>query len=263
VKTIFLKLGGSLITDKGQPFTPRLEIICSIGKQIKKALQKNKSMQLLIGHGSGSFGHAAAGAVGFKEGDKSSFDPRGFQTIWLAAQKLNRIIVDEFNAEGIPVISFPPSAAIRSSKKKIVGWDISPIRFVLDLGLTPIIFGDAVFDSNMGGAIYSTEELFQYLAGIFKPDQILIAGKEEGVWADFPQKNRFISELTEETFSSFKSSISASESIDVTGGMLKKVEFMMHLKRLLPETQINIFSGEKPDAILRSLSGESLGTAIN
>ena len=56
----FLKLGGSLITDKDSPHTARPEILRRLAEEIAAARQHNPAMQLIIGHGSGSFGHMPA-----------------------------------------------------------------------------------------------------------------------------------------------------------------------------------------------------------
>ena len=56
----FLKLGGSLITDKSQPYTARLEVIDRLAQEILQARQENPGLLLLLGHGSGSFGHTPA-----------------------------------------------------------------------------------------------------------------------------------------------------------------------------------------------------------
>ncbi|MBM3137543.1 MAG: isopentenyl phosphate kinase family protein [Chloroflexi bacterium] len=263
MSTVFLKLGGSLITDKDKPFTPRIETIRSIGDQIRKAREKNPSLRLLVGHGSGSFGHAAAKAAGYVEGDPKAFDPVGFQTIWMAAQKLNRIILDEFNLLGLPAISFAPSSALISARKKVEEWNIAPLKSAMDHNLLPIVFGDTVFDREFGGVIYSTEDLFLYLAEQLKPEQILLAGKEKGIWADFPMNGELISELSSQNFSDFRSSINASQSVDVTGGMLKKVQIMFQIKVLISGCQIHIFSGEDPDAIFDGLAGNPHGTLIS
>lgn len=263
MKTVFLKLGGSLITDKDKPYTPNREIIRSIGSQIKKAREADQSMRLLIGHGSGSFGHAAAKSTGYIEGDRKSFNPHSFQTIWMAAQKLNRILLDEFDQLDLPVIAFAPSSSVISSGKRIEDWDITPIRSALDYNLLPVIFGDMVFDNEFGGVIYSTEDLFLHLADKLNPVHILLAGKEKGVWADFPNKGELIPEISSKNFSEFQSSIKSSQSVDVTGGMLKKVQIMFQIKDLVPNCQIHIFSGEDPEAIFDGLTGNPHGTLIN
>lgn len=259
---IFLKLGGSLITDKNQPYTVKLDLIRDIGKQIKRALSDNKDMKILIGHGSGSFGHAAAKASNYIEGDRKYFISHSFQKIWVAAHQLNTVLVDEFNQIGLPVVSMPPSSSISSNRKKIINWNIKPLELALEEGLVPVIFGDAVLDIDFGGVIYSTEDLFLFLIDYLHPEGILLAGKEDGIWADFPERKKLISKLSDENFPQFESSINSSLSVDVTGGMLQKVQLMMSARKISPDMKIMIFSGENPDSIYKSLSGILLGTSI-
>ena len=52
---VFLKLGGSLITDKSKPDTPRIAVLERLAKEIRRALTDQPQLSLLIGHGSGSF----------------------------------------------------------------------------------------------------------------------------------------------------------------------------------------------------------------
>lgn len=262
MKPIFLKLGGSLITDKDLPFTARVDVIREVSGQIKAALAKNPGLRLLLGHGSGSFGHAAAEAAGYPRWKGNSFDSRGFQAIQKAARDLNRLVVEEFNRIGLPALSFPPSASIQSSDKKIIEWNVQPIQKALNQGLLPVIYGDAVLDDQLGGVIYSTEELFLYLINHLHPDKVLIAGKEAGVWEDFPKRRRLIAVLTEENFRKFETSINTSQSVDVTGGMLRKALLLLQMRKEHPETSFHIFSGNQPGAIFQSLTGLPPGTAI-
>ena len=51
----FLKLGGSLITDKQQPLTAQSTTINRLVKEIRASLNEQPDLRLLIGHGSGSF----------------------------------------------------------------------------------------------------------------------------------------------------------------------------------------------------------------
>src|SRR5512144_2558166 len=55
-----LKLGGSLITDKTRPYTARIEKIADLAREIAAAKRTRPDLPLLLGHGSGSFGHTAA-----------------------------------------------------------------------------------------------------------------------------------------------------------------------------------------------------------
>ena len=126
---------------------------------------------------------------------------------------------------GLPVVSFPPSASISADNKQIIEWNIEPIKTALDNKLIPVIFGDTVFDRSLGGIILSTEELFIFLINHLNPDKIILAGKEPGVWADFPIKKLLLPKITPEIFSNVNLKITSSQSIDVTGGMQKKVSF--------------------------------------
>ncbi len=56
---VFLKLGGSLITDKNQRYTARLDRLSHLADEIRTALTDLPDLRLVLGHGSGSFGHYA------------------------------------------------------------------------------------------------------------------------------------------------------------------------------------------------------------
>ena len=60
----FLKLGGSLITEKDLPRTPLLEVIERLVGEIASVLSGKVNLKLLLGHGSGSFGHVPAKEYG-------------------------------------------------------------------------------------------------------------------------------------------------------------------------------------------------------
>ncbi len=259
---IFLKLGGSLITDKEKPYTARTEVIHRAAIEITEAMKANPNLQIILGHGSGSFGHYAAAESGIKEGCSSVGQWKAFQKVWFAAHELDDILIEELNKCSLPVISFPPSATVIAENKHIVSWDLVPIKHALEAGFVPVVFGDTVFDRIMGGIILSTEELFLHLIKDLRPDGILLAGKEKGVWRDFPKNTQMLDEISLGNYESFNSNILGSESIDVTGGMRKKVALMLEALRIESSLRIDIFSGEVPGNIFKALSGIRTGTKI-
>jgi isopentenyl phosphate kinase len=259
----FLKLGGSLITDKDQAHTARIETIHRLAAEIASARNKNPKLKLLLGHGSGSFGHVPAKKFNTRGGVFNPEGWQGFEEVWREARNLNQIIVDVLTTHNISVISFPPSAMVTTKNKNINSWEMTLIKKALDADLIPLIYGDVIFDLIIGGTILSTEELFAHLAIFLKPNKILIAGIEEGVWQDYPTNQLLIPQISQKTEPDILNRLGGSKSIDVTGGMVEKVKSMLALTSLLPDLEINIFSGVIPENVFKSLNGANLGTKIN
>ena len=260
----FLKLGGSLITEKNKPQTIRTETIQRIAIEIKTALNDNPEIKLLLGHGSGSFGHIPAQRYKTRDGVHSSEEWLGFSEVSAMAATLNRQVTAILRNCGLPVISFSPMSAVKTDNKKIAEWDVTSIFHSLQNHLIPMIYGDTVFDASLGGTIVSTEELFSELAKqSAESSRILLAGLEKGVWQDYPQKEILIKNMNVRDFqiSNFEY-IMQSEFPDVTGGMQSKVNLMGLLltEEIIKEAQI--FSGEIPGNISDAILGKNPGTRL-
>ncbi len=256
---IFLKLGGSLITDKHTPLTAKPELIRQIVSEIKYSIGNRR---ILIGHGSGSFGHVAAKKYQTQRGVNTEAEWVGFAEVWHAARTLNQILVDALHAAELPIVAFPPSSTCITENHQVKQWDLRPIHHALDHNLIPLINGDTVFDCILGGTILSTEDLFAHLAKHLKPNKILLAGIEPGVWEDFPDCTKILSRITPSSFESLQKSIGGSTSTDVTGGMLQKVKIMLEIIHQSPQTRGLIFSGLEPGSISQAILDQSKGTWI-
>jgi isopentenyl phosphate kinase len=257
-----LKLGGSLITDKNRPMTLRPDIIQRAAAEIAAAVNGHPQLRLLIGHGSGSFGHAVASQYGTQ---KSVVGPEawmGFARVWAAARTLNQAVIEALTEVGLPVIAFPPSAGVIARDHQFKTWDIDPLLSALDHQLIPVVQGDVIFDIQTGGTIFSTEKVFAHLAKAHHPARILLAGKDPGVWQDADHPEEIIPEITPEIFETVLPTLSGADTADVTGGMRAKVQSMLDLIREVPNLECRIFSGEKPGTILAALENEPIGTLI-
>lgn len=262
MKLIFVKLGGSLITDKNKPSVPNRTSINRLATEIAEALLLNPELKLIIGHGSGSFGHVPGKKYNTYDGVYSAAQWQGFIEVWKEARALNQIIIDALLASGLPILAFPPSASLISKNRKVSSWNLFPLENALQANLIPLINGDIVFDSVIGGTIISTEELFLHLATIFQPERILLAGLEEGVYEDYPGCKRLLKLITPDTFLDIKNRLKESASVDVTGGMLQKVKTMIDLIIRYPNIQASIFSGSHPDNLKSALQGATPGTTL-
>lgn len=261
---VFLKLGGSLITDKTRPFTARPAILADLAAQIAAARRANPGLRLVLGHGSGSFGHTVAREYATRQG-LGDFPARywqGFSKVWYQAAALNRLVMEALQTAGEAALTFSPVSAVIARQGKIRHWNLAPLQRALASGLLPVIHGDVVFDEALGGTILSTEDLFAHLAPILRPQRILLAGLEAGVWADYPARARLLEKITPLTFEQIRAGVGGSHGADVTGGMESKVRQMLALAAEIPGLQAQIFSGGGPGLLARALQGEAIGTQI-
>jgi len=262
-KLIFLKLGGSLITDKGRPHSPRTGVILRLLEEISFALENDDELHLVLGHGSGSFGHIPANKFGTAQGVNTPEESHGFTKVWFEARALNQIIIEKSHELGLPFVSFPISASGTAQERLIHTWDLTSIRFALESKLIPVVYGDVIFDSILGGTIVSTEDIFAHIARELSPSRILLVGKDEGVYADYPKCIQLIPEINSTNWESVTGVLDSSENTDVTGGMRSKVKTMVTLISELPDLEVYVFSGEKRGNLLTAFRGGEIGTRIS
>jgi isopentenyl phosphate kinase len=257
-----IKLGGSLITDKNRPHTPCLEVIARLAEEIATARRTQPGLRILLGHGSGSFGHVPAQKYDTRQGVHTPEAWLGFVEVWREAAALNRLVMDALGAADVPALCFPPSASLIAAAGQVASWDLSPLLAARDAGLLPVIYGDVVFDRTLGGTILSTEDLFTHLVRVLRPARVLLAGLEAGVWADYPACTQLIPEITTENYPQLAAALGGSNATDVTGGMASKVHQALGWAQVVPDLEVCIFSAEAPGSLLAALLGETLGTRI-
>jgi isopentenyl phosphate kinase len=260
---IFAKLGGSLITEKRALSTIKYNTLKQIVKEIKEVVDVEQNLNLLIGHGGGSFPHPIAKAFRTSEGFIQGDSVRGFAMCQNAASTLNRIVVDLMTDYGINAVSIQPSACCMTKDGAIVDFFIKPMEECINNGIIPVVFGDCVFDVVKGCTILSTEQIFTYLSGFLRPSRVLIFGLVEGVYTSDPQLDesaRLIPKIEIDKFSSVESYLGSSYSVDVTGGMSTKVKDLIKIAKMGIECEI--LSGESGN-IKKALAGaRGLGTII-
>lgn len=260
---LFLKLGGSLITDKGKPHTHHPKILQRLAEEIAEVYKINPELRLILGHGSGSFGHVPGKQYSTRNGVKKRDEWRGFIEVWREAAALNSLVMEALHNAGLPAISYPPSAGITANNGEVFTWNLTPLKSALEAGLLPVVYGDVAFDNVLGGTILSTEDLFNHLAHYLSPARILLAGIEPGVWSDFPICSKITPEISPDNYPRIEKHLNSSASTDVTGGMKTKVTLSLKLAQEISGLEVLIFSGKTSGNITKVLNGGSEGTIIH
>jgi isopentenyl phosphate kinase len=261
---IFLKLGGSLITDKTTPRAVRRELLARLMQEIAEARAARPGMRIVLGHGSGSFGHVEARRYGTRAGVRTDEDWLRFAEVQSVAGLLNRLVVDAARAAGLPIFNCPPSASALCEDGRLISFAVEPVRAAVEHGLIPLVYGDVAVDAARGGTIISTEDEFRLLAPQLGPERILLAGIEPGVLTRWPD-GEVIPEITtvEARRGASLQNVGTSHAADVTGGMESKVREMLALVEAAPDCAVQVFSGEAPGQVRAALLGEAIpGTLI-
>jgi isopentenyl phosphate kinase len=246
----------------------RRDALQRLAEEIVAALAVCPRLRLLIGHGSGSFGHVAASRYQTRRGVVTPEQWAGYAETSRAASELNRLVVEALGDAGVPALPIQPSASAYCRNGELSSLQIRPIRIALQKRLVPVIYGDVALDAVRGGTIVSTEELFAFLAPRLRPQRILLAGEVPGVMTSDPTHNpdaRLIQEITPATIDQLASGFGGSRGTDVTGGMAAKVKEMIALLYTTASLDaIHVISGIEPGLVRRALCDPAaqIGTRI-
>jgi len=253
---VFLKLGGALITDKTREQTPRLEVIHRLAREVHQALDARPDLQLLMGHGSGSYGHFVGQRYRTREGIVDDEGWRGYAQTAVVAARLNRLVTDALLEAGLPVLPVQPSASALCRDGELLRLEVRPIVTALKNGLIPLVYGDVALDEVRGCTIISTEEIFRYLARLLRPQRIVLAGVVDGVYDRDPLRDpaaRPITEISPANYAQVERWLGGSHGVDVTGGMLSKVREMAALAWRVPGLVVYLTTGEEPGRLCQAL----------
>ena len=253
----FIKLGGSVITDTEKPKTPKREEIARLLNEINSA-QTEKGFSVIVGHGSGSFGHSVAKQYRVQEGLCHDESRKGAALTRQVARELNSIFIETGLHYGMPLMAFSPSSFAVAKGKRLVQGTSKHIDHALSQGFIPVVYGDVVTDMDQGVSIASTEEAFRFLTQDIKPTKIVLGTDVDGVFDSDPTKNpgaRLIKEVNGGNVATVLSGTEGAHKIDVTGGMKTKLGILYEMVKMTGATGYIVNAG-KPDVVRKVLSGK-------
>ena len=251
-----IKLGGSVITDKTKENSFKKEIVDNLVIAIKKAKKET-----IIIHGAGSFGHIIADKYKLNEGKKSIDQLIGFSLTQAMVQKLNSMVLDSLHNNEIAAVSVPPHSSLILDNHIPFKFDSTIFKNYIDLGFTPVTFGDVVLDRKLGFSICSGDLLMVLLAENLKPKNIIFVIDEDGLFTANPKIDKnaeLIENATTNQLDEYL--ISPDKHADVTGGMQGKIETIKKISKLGIDTIL--LNGNKPDRLFQVLKGENTKSTI-
>lgn len=232
-KIILIKIGGSLITDKNKPFSLNQTNLDIITEEIAYLFKQDK-FKIILGHGSGSFGHSVASKYQTQNGvnPENPDQVLGMALVKEAASRLNQIILQTFLNKQIPAVALQPGSFIFANRKKLEVAFWHNLNHLLALPVLPVVYGDVIFDQQLTATIFSTETILAEIAKLLSQQgqevSIVHCGATEGV---YDANNQTIPLITPYNFDQIKLMVTGSGGIDVTGGMIHKVQTSLDLTK--------------------------------
>lgn len=256
-KLFIVKLGGSVITDKGKAKTVNSKNLERLSAEIASALEREK-FDLVIIHGGGSFGHSEAKKYRVHE-RLSSF---GWAATHAAMQELNLEVIHALQRKGLNAIEFQTSAV---AAKKAGGVEVKSMVLLEEFlrhGLIPVGYGDVVFDDGKGCSILSGDGLATHFARKLRADRVIFCSDVDGVFSADPGAGRgakLIERISRKNIEGV--ALGKSRKTDVTGGMRNKVSELLKLTGYGIKSEI--INGLKPGMLKKALLSEKhRGTLI-
>ena len=243
-----LKIGGSVLTQKGELRQPRPATIQRIAQELARANRKN----LILVHGAGSFGHPQAKVYLATREHKDALITHE------AVKKLNMLLVSALTDCGLKAIPLHPLSAVVSKGGEIVYKLNDQIELALKHGIIPVLHGDIILDDKDGFCIVSGDQLVVYAAKAFKASRVGVGTEVDGVLDDSGVVIRTLTLRNVEN-----QNITGSEHVDVTGGMKEKVELLVQLAARYKIRAV-LFNATKDSNVVKFLRGDDdlVGTVI-
>ena len=223
---IIIKLGGSVISDKTQHSTPRIDTI----QQLVSEIVAIESHPVVVIHGGGSFGHFLAKEYQLRKGGRSQEKKIGVTKTASEMTRLGHLIHGAFLKTGRPAVPIRSSSIIVSIDGRISHMDLQALREFLRQRFIPILSGDVVADTVKGFTIISGDQIAMYLARLLHSNQVVFATDVDGLYTADPKEHpnaKRIDLITPDTIDAIFDEIvvgASSEAADVTEGMRGKLD---------------------------------------
>ena len=219
-RTVVIKLGGSVITDKSVAFKANYRSMNAIARQLAKVRDR-----LILLNGAGSFGHIPVKQYGLDKGF-SRDKIRRFASTKLQLLRLQETLVSALCSHGIPAVPFSPSSFMMARSGRLCTAELTPIKRFLDFGLVPLLGGDLVADLDRGWRVVSADQMAAWIAPRVGASMIIYGTDVDGLYSSDPNMCKdalLLATLSCREIRRIAGSTLGSRTPDVTAGMRGKL----------------------------------------
>ena len=252
---MLVKLGGAVLTDKTRLKALRRDTLDRLARELATSPEP-----LVLVHGAGSFGHIRAKEHGLKEG-LTPANRAGFSRVHADVRELHLAVLDALIENGVHAVGVPPLAVARLAEGTLRDFTAAPFMEALQRGLTPVTFGDAVFDGVRGAGIVSGDALMLELGRVMRPARAIFVTNVDGIYDRDPAEAgaTLIPRLAPDAL--LETAAGDAAAPDVTGGMRGKARHMAELARR--GVQVQVLNGNVPGRVQDALAGKPVtGTVV-
>ena len=250
---VLIKFGGSLITNKSEKCSAKLEIIDKLSNTISEILNMGK--KVIIVHGAGGYGHIKAKKWRISEGKILEIIDDQYKAIVEIRNDmeiLNKLIISRLASYSIDAKSYSPH-------KNGIGLGLD---YTLDeeffrttsVDYVPVTYGDVV-DSNTEKefGILSGDDLCEIICNVFKPSHVIFTMDGPLGLIDDPSLPNG-GNLIREFYPNNQEIVTTKIPNDVTGGMSLKLKRAINCHKT--GARVSIINGNNVEMILKAISGE-------
>ncbi|MEM1619485.1 MAG: isopentenyl phosphate kinase [Fervidicoccaceae archaeon] len=263
MERLAVKLGGSLITDKGKPMRVRARVVRRLSRELETSWRRGS--RLVVVHGGGSFGHYA---VEHEIKEKGKLDVDSVPKISGLMRRLNAIVAESMEELGLPILVFHPSSSCYfDCERGALECNYEAVVRAFERGHVPLLHGDAVYPvGDCAPMILSGDELTMHLALLTRSELVVFAMDVPGILVPSRgRRERVLRTIQPEELRRLAKSLGRRIGgvYDVTGGIAAKLEVVAKYIERGYSGRVLFTTGLKPGNLERALTGEPvIGTLL-
>ena len=261
-----MKLGGSVITDKGTYATFREDAARRLAHEMMDGLSRGPYKRMILVHGAGSFGHIRAHDHLIHLGASGARGPlRAVPEIRRDVRRLNLLLSDILVENGFHPVSLPPETVLHKRGDDdftTVQEGIRSIQSYLENGFLPVLFGDVVADDERGFSICSGDDVMEILSRLPGVRRIAFATDVDGIYTEDPdgELTVLLDRCTPGELPEMAGGMDRNKFKDVTGSMGRKIRRISNMAR---HGEVWVVNGNVPGRLASfAAGGNTTGTLV-